>query len=122
MLFELKMPKLNDNMDTGLIETAYGAEGSALKLGSKLLDISVDLSRAFSQNCPPVSYYRLVLRETLWLRSLAAPGTRCTAGERIALFSNTPDEPIDGPVAREARVLVAGINVHDEMFSRKATV
>ena len=64
MLFELKMPKLNDNMDTGLIETAYGAEGSALKLGSKLLDISVDLSRAFSQNCPPVSYYRLVLRET----------------------------------------------------------
>jgi hypothetical protein len=122
MLFELKMPKLNENMDTGLIETVHAGAPSALKLGAKLFDVSVDLSRALSQNCPPVSFYRIVLRETLCLRSAPAAGTRCQAGERIALFSNTPDEPLDGPVAREVRVLVAGINAHDEMWSRKESV
>ena len=122
MLFELKMPKLNENMDAGLIETAHATAPSQQKLGAKLFDVSVDLSRALSQNCPPVSYYRVVLRESLWLRSVVAAGTRCQAGERIALFSNTPDEPVDGAVSREVRVLVAGINAHDDMWSRKAAV
>jgi hypothetical protein len=122
VLFELKLPKINEQMDTALIETVHQVEGPQLKMGSKLFDVSIDLSSAFSQNCPPISYYRLVVRENLVLRRLCvSPGDRVAPGGRIALFASSADEPIDGQPAREVRVMTAGINFHDDMWSARAS-
>jgi hypothetical protein len=112
------MPKINEQMDTALVETVHLGRGSAAKLGAKLLDLSIDLSSAFSQNCPPVSYYRLVLREAACLREICvAAGDRLAPGDRIALLTSTADEAIGGTPVREARIMTAGINYHDGMWS-----
>ena len=121
MLVELKIPLFNPEMKTALIESVYCEEGAQLALGTKLLDVSVDLSGAFAQNCPPISYYRMVLRDGLWLRKLFfAPGDACEAGARFALLSTEPDEPLDAPPARAARCMTAGIVFHDGMWSGRA--
>jgi hypothetical protein len=121
LLVELKLPLFNPEMKTALIESVYGEEGAELTLGTKLLDVSVDLSGAFAQNCPPISYYRMVLRDRLWLRKLLiAPGDACEAGAQIALLSTEPDEPLEGLPARAARCMTAGIMFHDGMWSGRA--
>lgn len=118
MLVDLKIPQFSPQMNTALIETLYCSEGMQLSLGAKVLDLSVDLSSAFAQNCPPISYYRMVLREKLWLRKLTVvAGDRGEAGASIALFSTEPDEPLDAGPARAARCMTAGIVYHEGMWS-----
>jgi hypothetical protein len=118
LLVELKMPEFNAQMTGARVECVYCEAGLPLAVGSKLVDVSVNLSIAFAQNCPPISYYRLVLREPLWLRTLLiAPGDLCPAGAPMALLSTEPDEPLDGPPARAARCMTAGIIYHDGMWS-----
>ncbi len=107
MLYDFRLPRLSPHMS-----------GARLSAGSKFLDISVDLGSAFAQDCPPISYYRVVLREALWLRMLAvAAGAACDLGQPIAIFSSEPDEPADGAVARGVRVATAGIVYHAGMWS-----
>ena len=121
MLVELTLPLFNPEMTTALIERVYCAEGDELLLGAKLLDVSVDLSGAFAQNCPPISYYRMVLRDRLWLRKLLiAPGAHYEAGTQVAILSTEQDEPLGGPPARAARCMTAGIVYHDGMWSGRA--
>jgi hypothetical protein len=118
---ELKTPEFNAEMEDALIESLYCAEGQLLPIGAKLLDVSVNLSTAFAQNCPPISYYRLVLRDKLWLRKLLiAPGDSRAAGSRIALLTTEPDEAIDGEAARAARCMTAGIVYHSGMWSSES--
>ncbi len=89
-----------------------------VKTGHKLADFSVDLGNAFSQDCPPISYYRLVMRENLWLRQWhVAPGDLCAAAQTCAIFSDEPDETLDGPHTRPVRTASAGIISHPGMWS-----
>jgi hypothetical protein len=121
LLVELKIPLFNPEMKTALVESVYCDEGAELALGAKILDVSVDLSGAFAQNCPPISYYRMVLRDRLWLRKLFfAPGDSCEAGARFALLSTEPDESLAAEPARAARCMTAGIVYHDGMWSGRA--
>jgi hypothetical protein len=121
LLVELKLPLFNPEMTTALIERVYCVEGDELLLGAKLLDVSVDLSGAFAQNCPPISYYRMVLRDRLWLRKLLiAPGVHYAAGAQVAILSTEKDEPLEGPPARAARCMTAGIVYQDGMWSGRA--
>lgn len=87
-------------------------------MGSKLIDLSVDLSSAFAQECPPISFFRVVLREPAWLRILdVAPGDHCNLDELVAVFSTDPDEDLSQPAARAIRTTVAGIMHHDGMWT-----
>jgi len=105
-------------MISARIETLHATPGTWLAIGAKIIDISIDLSDVFPQNCPPTSYHRIVLREKLLLRQvLAAAGQYCAPGERIAMFSDTADEPLDSGIARPARVMAAGIMHHPDMWS-----
>ena len=118
MLVDLKVPQFHPQMKAALIELVYCAEGELLVPGGKVLDLSVDLSAAFAQNCPPIAFYRMVLRENLWLRKLmVGRGDHAEAGEAVALFSTECDEPLDMPVARAARQMTAGIVYHEKMLS-----
>jgi hypothetical protein len=121
MIYEFRLPAVNPHMTGARIECYYAEPGDALKTGAKLLDLGIDLSSAFAQECPPVSFFRVVLRETLILRSLAfARGDFCPVGEIIALFSGERDEDITAPPARGVRFATAGIVHHERLWTGSA--
>ena len=110
LLLNLTLPRINPYMTTALIDAIHVAAGGALPVGGKLLDLTIDLRAAAPHDCPPVSHFRLVVRDQAWLRRLdVASGDTPAVGASLALFSTTPDEPLDGPVARQVRLAVAGI-------------
>jgi hypothetical protein len=118
MLYDLRLPKINPNMSTAVVECVYSDPGILLKPGDKLFDLSVDLSGGFSQYCPPISYFRVVVREKLWLRkTLVAPGDGCDVGATLALFSTEQDETLEAAPARAIRVTTAGIAHHQGLWS-----
>jgi hypothetical protein len=111
VLLNLDLPRINPYATNAVIKTLYAPEGAALGLGAKLLDLTVDLtSAAMIHDCPPVSHYRIVLRDRVWLRRLSvAVGETLEVGEPIALFSTESDEPLDSAPARPVRITVAGV-------------
>lgn len=118
MILELKLPDIVPQMTGATTECLFAEAGEALRMGSKLVDLRVDLSSAFAQECPPVSYYRIVLREKAYLRQInPKPGDFIERDAPVALFSSSPDEPLDEAPERPLRVTVAGILHHDGMFS-----
>ena len=63
-----------------------------------------------ANDCPPVTYHRIALRERVWLRRLqVAAGDEVAPGAVIAVFSTEPDETLDVAPQRPVRVSVAGI-------------
>jgi len=118
MIFEFKLPLITPHMSMAVIECFHAASGTSLKAGSKLLDLSVDLSSSFSQDCPPISFFRIIVRENAILREfLVVRGQACPEGELIAVFSTVADEAIDQPVSRGIRLATAGIFHHDGMWT-----
>jgi hypothetical protein len=110
LLLHLIVPRINDYMTEAIVEWIYPSQGQLLDVGAKLLDMTVDLSAAAPHDCPPISHYRLVLREPVWLRQLTASRRETVAcGAQIALFTSTPDESIEVPSTRAVRVAIAAI-------------
>ena len=110
MLLNLTLPRINPEMTSAIIDHIHIALDAAVPLGGKLLDLTVDLSAAATHDCPPISHYRLVARDRVWLRRLnVAAGSAPEVGACLALFSTEPDEPLSGPPARLLRFVVAGI-------------
>jgi pyruvate/2-oxoglutarate dehydrogenase complex dihydrolipoamide acyltransferase (E2) component len=118
VIFDLKLPLISPHMTEALIECLYAAPGSTLKTGDKLLDLSVDLSGNFAQDCPPISYFRIIIREAIVLRELrVARGESCPVGHVIALFGSTADGATDQPPQRGIRIATAGIIHHGGMWT-----
>jgi hypothetical protein len=118
MIYEFRLPPIINQMTGATIECLHAKPGEPLKMGSKLFDLSIDLSSAFAQECPPISYFRVVLREAAWLRKLdLAPGTLSQLDETMAVFSSMPHEDISQPPARAVRTTIAGIVHHDGMWT-----
>jgi hypothetical protein len=115
-MYEWAMPELVTRMTSATLECVYVSEGDALTPGAKLFDISVDLSSAFAQECPPISYFRIILREALCVRRLMFDlGQNIPVGFPVALFSVSPDEAPDAPIERQVRIATAGIMHHSAM-------
>jgi len=101
---------MGQQMTSGTVTSLGIAAGDPLKVGSKLLDVRVDLSTAAPQDCPPIFYFRMVAREKGWVRKVAVSvGEEKSVGDVLALISTEPDEPLDGPVVRPLRVASAAI-------------
>jgi pyruvate/2-oxoglutarate dehydrogenase complex dihydrolipoamide acyltransferase (E2) component len=110
LLLTLTLPRITDYMTTAVIEAIYVNQGESISLGAKLLDLRVDLSAAISHDCPPISFFRLALRDRAWLRRLyVSPGNEIEVGAPLAQFSTEPNEPLDREPGRPARVSIAGI-------------
>jgi hypothetical protein len=106
----LTLPRIIPEMTSGVIEAIHAGVGTSMRGGSKLFDVSVDLSAIAPQDCPPVSLYRLVMRDHVWLRTLSvAPGDEVPVGAPLAQFTVEADEPLDVVPARQARITIAGI-------------
>ena len=110
MLLNLTLPRFNEHMTSAVIEKIHAEVNTALPLGAKLLDLSIDLSAVMPHDCPPISLYRIALRDRVWLRKLAVtPGDDIAIGAVLAHFSTEPDEPLAGNPVRGVRVTIAGI-------------
>lgn len=120
LLLTLSLPLIIEHMTTAVILKIYAAEGTALIPGAKLLDLSVDLSRSIPHDCPPISHFRLAVRERVWLRRLTVmQGGEFEVGASIGKFSTEPDEPFDGEPSRAVRITVAGILHHADWWSEE---
>ncbi len=118
MIYEFRLPAVNPHMTGARIECYHAEPGDALKTGAKLLDLGIDLSSAFAQECPPVSFFRIVVREPVIVRSLGfARGEFCRVGETIALFSVAREDDIAAPPVRGIRFATAGIVHHDRLWT-----
>jgi hypothetical protein len=118
MIFEFKLPLIVKQMTGATIECLHAKPGDAVKMGSKLMDLSVDLSSAFAQECPPISFFRVVIREAGWLRKFdLTPGQFCQLDEVVAVFSTEPDEDLSKPATRAIRTTMAGIVHHEAMWT-----
>jgi hypothetical protein len=121
MLCSLILPTILGTMAEAIVECVYARPEASMKPGDKLLDLSIDLSGAFLQNCPPISYYRLIVRERAILRRMiAAQGEAHAPGDCLAVFSTEPGEADDGPIGRPVRITTAGILSHPAMWSTQA--
>ena len=110
MILTLTLPRIIGPMTSGEVFKLHCSEGRLLKPGTAFVDLKVDLSSAAAQDCPAVSYYRLVIREPVWLRHMAvACGDTALVGAAIALFSTEADETINEPPGRQIRFMTAGI-------------
>lgn len=110
MLLTLTLPQINPYMTNAIIDVVHADEGAMIPLGGKLIDLTIDLSAAAPHDCPPVSHYRLVARDRVWLRKLyVGAGSEPETGTMLALFSTEQDEPIEAVPARQIRVSTAGI-------------
>jgi pyruvate/2-oxoglutarate dehydrogenase complex dihydrolipoamide acyltransferase (E2) component len=109
-LLNLNLPRINDYMTTAIVEALHAREGDDLAAGAKLLDLTVDLSLAAPHDCPPISHYRIVLRETAQLRRLCVRvGDEPLVGAPLAVFATEHDEAIDAEPGRRARIAIAAI-------------
>jgi hypothetical protein len=105
-------------MHFALLEAVYGHPGQEMRTGERLFDLTIDLGGAFLQNCPPISHYRLVLRErAAFRRALAKPGDEIEPGACLAVFTTEPDESGEGVIARPLRIATAAILSHPGMWS-----
>jgi hypothetical protein len=110
LLLNLTLPRINEHMTSATIATIHASVGMALPLGAKFVDLIVDLSAVAPHDCPPLSMYRIALRDRVWVRKLVvATGDEIAVGAVVALFTTEPDESIEGEPVRSIRVTVAGI-------------
>jgi hypothetical protein len=117
----LKLPSINVHMKSAIFICVYVAVGEQLEAGAKLFDLSVDLSAIFPQDCPPISYYRMILRERAWLRRLEVQeGDEREVGGILALFTGAAAEPLDAAPQRPVRFITAGI-LHQSHWTRSVT-
>ena len=109
MLLGLALPRIVPQMAEGKIHVLLAKEGERLRVGSPLLEVAVDLSRVVAHDCPPISHYRMVLREPAMLRRLlVAEGDIVEVGGPLALLSSGEDA-LEGAPTRDIRVTVAGV-------------
>ena len=110
MILSLDLPRMGELMTVATVEKVYIAEGAEIKPGLRLLDVRVDLSAVAPQDCPPISFYRLVSRERGWVRRLsAAVGDVKEVGAALALIGTDPHETPETPPARAFRTTTAGV-------------
>jgi hypothetical protein len=110
LILVVTLPKIVPLMSSATIDKIHSGEGTFLKVGAKFLDLTVDLSDVSFEDCPPVSHYRLAVREGVWLRRLlVSPGDEPEAGAALALATTHPDESLEGEPGRSARITTVGI-------------
>jgi hypothetical protein len=118
MILEFRLPLISPNMVEAVIECLWAALGSNLRPGDKLLDLSVHLGANFAQDCPPIGFFRVIVREKAVLREFrVVPGQHCVLDEVVAVFSTTADDSLEQTARRGIRFATAGIIHHSGMWT-----
>ena len=112
MILRLSLPRVGEQMQRGTVHRVLARAGDALRPGTPLVEVRVDLGAANAQDCPPMFYFRLIATERAHLRALtAAAGDVIDVGAALGLATSTPDEPHDGAPTRPLRTTSVAIQV-----------
>lgn len=112
MILSLSLPRVNEQMQSGLVHKVLARTGEPLRPGTPLLEIRVDLGASMAQDCPPQLFFRLLATERGHLRSLsAAVGDILSPGAALGVATTTPDEGVEGPAGRALRTTLVAIQV-----------
>jgi pyruvate/2-oxoglutarate dehydrogenase complex dihydrolipoamide acyltransferase (E2) component len=110
VVLSLVLPRMAELESSVRLEKIYVVEGDQIASGSKLFELRVDLSAVAEQDCPPVTYFRVVSRERGWVRKAQAEvGKAYSVGDLLALVSTDPTEPIEGDAVRVLRTACAAV-------------
>lgn len=118
MILTLTLPQISIEMRTATIQSVYPTLDAPLAIGSKLVDVKIDLSHGILHDCPPISFYRIALREQAFLRQLLIQkADEVPPMTMLAIFSTDPDEKVDIAQARPLRISVFGIVPQNDLWS-----
>jgi hypothetical protein len=110
MRFDFRLPAIVPEMTDGKIYSILAKEGMQILVGGALLEITVDLSNIVAHDCPPISHYRVFLREGAWLRKLQVKQDDIApVGAILAILTTTANESLEDRAKRPIRVSVAGV-------------
>jgi hypothetical protein len=113
VILSLCLPRVGEQMRRGTIHRVIARAGDALRPGSALLEVRVDLGAANAQDCPPMFFFRLIATERAHLRSLSvAPGDVFDVGAPLGAATSSPDESREAAPARALRTTSVTIQVH----------
>lgn len=100
-----RLPEILPGMTTARIERIHAKPGDALALGHKLIDLRIDLSGGVKHDCPPITFFRLVMRERAWLQQLDVRlGEDVAVGSPFAWFTISAEELADCELERAVRI------------------
>jgi hypothetical protein len=112
MILSLSLPRVGEQMHEGTIHKVLARPGDALRPGTPLLEVRVDLGAAKAQDCPPLLFFRIIATERAVLRTLTvAPGDLLKTGHLCGTATSDATESADGPAARALRTTAVAIQV-----------
>jgi hypothetical protein len=112
MILSLTLPRVGEQMHEGTIHKVLANTGDALRPGTPLLEVRVDLGAAKAQDCPPLLFFRIIATERAFLRSLlVAAGQVLKVGTPCGVATTVADESCEGPAARSLRTTSVAIQV-----------
>jgi hypothetical protein len=112
MILALRLPRVGDRMQRGTVRRLIAHVGEALRPGTPLLEVRVDLDQDEAQDCPPLFFFRLIATERAFLRTLSiAPGDIVEAGGVLGVATTTPDELCGETAVRALRTTSVAIQV-----------
>jgi hypothetical protein len=112
MILALSLPRFGDQMQEASIHRLLVKAGDALRPGTPLVEVRVDLGASKAQDCPPVMYFRIIATERGFLRTLdAVSGQVMAAGASLGVATTTAAEEFAGVSARPLRTTSLAIQV-----------
>src|ERR1700690_189535 len=112
MILSLVMPRVGAYMRQASIHKIIANPGDELRPGTPLLEIRIDFGSAKTQDCPPLSFFRIIATERAHLRSLGvALGALFEVGAPLGVASTDRNEGIDGAPARALRLTSGAIQI-----------
>jgi hypothetical protein len=112
MILSLTLPRVGEQMHEGTIHKVLAKAGDALRPGTPLLEVRVDLGAAKAQDCPPLLFFRIIATERAVLRALdVASGAVIKVGAHCGTATSDADEDAAGPPARALRTTSVAIQV-----------
>ena len=110
MLLKLVLPVANEALPTARIDAVHISSAQQLMPGARLIDFTVGVDAGTIHDCPPITHYRMTLRERASVvRIDAAEGESLAAGATLALLATEPGDDAATDPVRSARVSVAAI-------------
>ncbi len=112
MILSLVMPRIGAQVQQASVHKIIANPGDELRPGTPLLEIRVDIGSAKAQDCPPLSFFRIIATERAHLRTVeVAPGGLLAVGAPLGLASTDRTESLDAAPTRALRLTSVAIQI-----------
>ena len=112
MILSLVLPRMGEISRPGTVRRVMASTGDALRPGTPLMEVRVDLDEANARDCPAVIIYRLIATEHAYLRTLlVSPGEVIDGSASFGLATTTPEEALQARAVRALRTTSVSVMV-----------